>query len=83
MAYLGGMYANGVGGLQQDDAKALNWIRKSAEAGSGEGMADLGFFYENGLGGLPRDVEQAVILYQKAAQLGISKARDALTRLGR
>jgi TPR repeat protein len=33
MNWLGFMYANGRGGLPKDDAQAVSWFRKAADAG--------------------------------------------------
>ena len=83
MANLGAMYRDGRGGLSKDDAQAVSWYRKAADANDSNGMANLGFMYENGRGRLPKDEAQAVNWYRKAAQLGDTYAQEALKRLGR
>jgi TPR repeat protein len=77
------MYRDGRGGLVQDDAQAVNWFRKAADAGWARGMSHLGYMYEQGRGGLPKDLDQAANWYRKAAQLGDTYAVDAMRRLGR
>ena len=76
------MYANGRGGLPKDDAQAVRWFRKAADAGHAGRMTWLGVMYEKGRGGLPKDDAQAVSWYRKAAQMGYSYAQEALKRLG-
>jgi hypothetical protein len=76
------MYEKGLGGLPKDDAQAVSWYRKGADAGDARGMSGLGFMYEKGLGGLRKDEAQAVNWYRKAAALGNTDAEKALRRLG-
>lgn len=75
------MYENGQGGLPKNDAQAVSWYHKAADAGDPAGMTRLGFMYENGRGGLPQDGAQAVSWYRKAKDLGDTSALDSLTRL--
>ncbi len=77
------MYETGRGGLPKDQAQAVSWYRKAADAGDARAMANLGAMYETGRGGLPMDDAQAVSWYRKAAQLGNTEAQQALKRLGR
>ena len=70
MNNLGSMYLAGRGGLPQDDALAVNWYRKAAEAGDGLGMNNLGLMYLAGRGGLPHDDALAVNWFRKAAKAG-------------
>jgi TPR repeat protein len=70
MNNLGSMYLAGRGGLPQDDALAVNWYRKAAEAGDGLGMNNLGLMYLAGRGGLPHDDALAVNWFRKAAEAG-------------
>jgi TPR repeat protein len=72
----------GLGGLPKDEAQAVEWFRKAADAGSEPAMNSLGEMYENGRGGLPKDEVQAVSWYRKAADAGIEDAKAALKRLG-
>jgi TPR repeat protein len=68
--------------LPKDDAQAVIWFRKAAEAGDGSGMSALGDMYRDGRGGLPKDEAQAVTWYRKAAQLHDAHAQEALRLLG-
>jgi uncharacterized protein len=69
MAWLGRMYAIGVG-VPRDDVQAVSWVRRAAERGNGLGMAVLGVMYANGRGGLPRDDVQALSWIRRAAESG-------------
>jgi hypothetical protein len=82
MANLGVMYENGRAGLARDDAQAVAWYRRSAEAGGAAGMEFLAEAYENGQGGTPKDAAQAIVWYRKSAELGNIAAQAALKRLG-
>ena len=58
-------------GVPQDDAKAVEWFRKSADQGNAEAENSLGVMY--GLGrGVARDREEAVRWYKKAAKQGLA-----------
>jgi len=78
---VGQMYATGRG-APQDDAQAVSWYRKAADAGDGFGMSALGYMYETGRG-VPRNDAQAVIWYRKGAEAGNAYAVEALKRLRR
>jgi len=73
---LGLMYANG-DGVQQDDAKAVKWYRKSADKGVAAAQSNLGLMYKNGLGVKQDDVE-AVRWYRQAAEQGDAPAQSNL-----
>jgi uncharacterized protein len=45
MAHLGRMYEDGRGGLTRDDAEAIQWYRRGAEAGNGHAMAEAVQWY--------------------------------------
>ena len=79
MRALGFLYENGAGGLPKDDAQAVIWYRKAAEAGDGRAMANLGIMYETARGGLPKDDAQAVSWYRKAVDAGDGRG---MARLG-
>src|SRR5262249_52028860 len=49
MAYLGVLYANGLG-VTQDYAKAREWFEKAVDKGDVSAMASLGLIYANGFG---------------------------------
>ncbi len=58
MVNLGVMYENGRG-VERDDAEAVKWYRKAAEAGNAKGMVKLGLLYAKGRGVAEDDVEAA------------------------
>jgi TPR repeat protein len=55
---LGGLYADGRGGVPNDDQQAVVWYRKSAEQGFTMAQYDLGEMYNKGRG-VPKDEELA------------------------
>lgn len=69
---LGRAYEDGKG-VPQDDARAVEWFRKSAEQGNAQAQNSLGVMYALGRG-VPRDREEAVRWYKKAAKLGLPEA---------
>ena len=82
MNNLGRAYAYGQGGLTKDEAKAVEWFQKAAEAGNAIAMHNLGNCYEYGKGGLTKDKAKAMEWYWKAAEAGISEAAEKLQKLG-
>jgi TPR repeat protein len=73
------MYANGQG-VTQDNAKALHWLRKSAEQGNVDAQFSMGWVYENGQG-VTQSCVVALQWYRKAAALNHDRAQQSLTRL--
>ena len=67
---LGNCYEYGKGGLTKDEAKAVIWYEKAAEAGNANAMNNLGYAYDYGKGGLTKDEAKAVEWYRKAAEGG-------------
>jgi tetratricopeptide (TPR) repeat protein len=65
-----------------DDAEAVRWYRKAAEAGHAAAMNNLGVMYERGRG-VTQDDGEAVRWYRKAAEAGDETARENLQRLGK
>ena len=63
MGFVGSMYASGMG-TDQDNATALQWLQKSADAGSATGQCGLGLLYMHGQG-VPRDYEKAAQVWAK------------------
>jgi len=63
-----------------DNADALNWYRKAAEAGNSDGMVSVGFMYQNGHG-VSEDYFQAASWYQKAADTGNAAGLRSLGQL--
>ena len=74
MALLGLCYAKGLG-VEQDEAQAFEWGRKSAEAGDAVGMGLLGLCYEYGTG-VEKDEAQAQYWKQKAIEAGWEEDSD-------
>ena len=67
MRSLGFAYDYGKGGLTEDEAKAVEWYQKAAEAGDAIAMNNLGDYYEYG----PKDEAKAMEWYRKAAEAGM------------
>ena len=70
--YLGLMYDNGWG-VPQDDAKAVRWYRRAADAEYADAQVNLGEMYEKGDGVLQDDI-LAYVWYYLAADKGHEKA---------
>jgi hypothetical protein len=66
MVELGESYRSGEG-VTQDEAKALSWFKKAADAGNSWGMVSVGVMYSLGLDGGDANDEEAAQWYQKAA----------------
>ena len=77
---LGSMYARGQG-VEQDDAEAAKWYRKSADGGDLYGLDHLAGMYLIGGGGLPQDNSASVKLYREAATRGDADAQNMLGTL--
>ncbi len=71
--YLGIMYANG-NGVAQDSAKALMWLKKSANQGNANAQFNLGYMYVNG-SGVEQDYKEGVKWYRKSADQGFVEAQ--------
>jgi len=61
---LGWMYSNGMGGLEADDAKALEYYRKAAKQGWARSLLNLAWHYSNARG-VERDAAVAEDFYRK------------------
>lgn len=59
--------------VRQDDAKAVEWFRKSADQGDAQAENSLGVMYALGRG-VTRDREEAVRWYKMAARQGSAEA---------
>jgi TPR repeat protein len=70
MAEIGAMHRDGRAGLAKDDAQALGWFRKAAEAGYDPALVDVGWHAERGRGTAKNEV-QAVAWYRKAAEASV------------
>lgn len=64
-------------GVQRDEAKVLDWLRKSAVAGFAEAQDRLGYRYFYGEG-MPEDDEEALKWYRKAAEQGFAEGQRDL-----
>lgn len=71
--YLGIMYTKSRG-VEHDDAKAVEWLRKAAEQGYARAQCNLGAMYANGIG-VKTDYMQAFEWFLKAAGQGHARAQ--------
>ena len=69
---LGRAYFRGEG-APADNAKALEWISRSAEQGNPDALASLGFFYFQGVV-FEKDEAKAIEWFRKGAEAGSAKA---------
>lgn len=67
--YVARIYANGMGGVPVDYARAVSWYQKAAQQQYQSALQELGYMYEQGLG-VERDTLQALNLQRQAAGLG-------------
>ncbi|HKS54623.1 MAG TPA: caspase family protein, partial [Steroidobacteraceae bacterium] len=67
--YVARIYANGMGGVPVDYARAVTWYQKAAKQQYQSALQELGYMYEQGLG-VERDALQALNLQRQAAGLG-------------
>ena len=74
---LGLQYLNGTG-CTQNDFKALELFKKSADQGKSDGISMLGFMYEFNRGGAGYDIHKARMYYKQAADLGDEWAKKKL-----
>jgi hypothetical protein len=77
MNNLGVRYREGLG-VAKDEAEAVRWYRRAAEAGNTDAMTNLGFMYRDGRG-IAKDEVEAVRWYRRAAEAGNT---NAMTNLG-
>ena len=76
------LYLNADGkGSTQNFAKALVWLRKSADQGYDVAENCLGWMYQNGLG-VTADREMAAKWYREAVKDGNKDANERLHQLG-
>lgn len=60
-------YINGTG-VEKNDAEAVHWLTKAAEAGLGTAQYRLALAYDHGLFGLSEDPKQALPWFRRAAE---------------
>ena len=77
---LGTMYAKGEG-VEQDHARAVEWITKAADGGHGEAALMLGEAYLSGDLGLAADREQAIAWMERGAAAGYTPAANRLAEV--
>jgi hypothetical protein len=70
---VGYRYSVGVG-VPKNDAEAVKWFRKAADAGDVRAQSNLGKLYETGRG-LPKNEEEALQWYRKAAKQDYARAQ--------
>lgn len=75
---LGLMYAEGKGGLPQDDRKAAEWLRKAADQDVPEAQYTIGLFHSEGRGGLKKSETEAMKWWRRAADGGSAEAQHDL-----
>ena len=71
---LGGWYSDGMYGLPQDRAKALELWQQAGELGNTKSYSSIGGAYDNG-NGVERDEKKALHYYELAAMAGDSISR--------
>jgi len=69
MALLGHAYASANNPLVKNDAEAIRWCQKAAEANDAFGIASVGYCYEKGIG-VAQDEAEALRWHRKAAKAG-------------
>ncbi|MGH7180653.1 MAG: tetratricopeptide repeat protein [Nitrospiraceae bacterium] len=76
---LGGLYANGLGVLQNDQ-EAVKWYHKAAGQGHALAQVLIGTFYANGEGGVPQDLVRAHMWLNVAAAALSGDVRKKATK---
>lgn len=76
---VGSLYDSGFVGVDDKEARSLQWFRKAAELGQADAQNILGYFYLNGKRGIKRDLQKGGQWYELAAAQGNV---DALINLG-
>ncbi|POM73301.1 Hypothetical protein PHPALM_9863 [Phytophthora palmivora] len=79
---LGEYYAFGKGGVQKDQARAVQYYKEAATAGIIRAQYNLGYLYLTG-DGVPKDALQAEALFRKAAEKGFVMAMVNLAQMYR
>lgn len=78
---LGDIYKDGLGGVQRDIKKAVEYYEMGAEDGIGDCAFLLGILYKDGTDGLIPDYNLAYKWIREAALLDICDARNAIGQL--
>ncbi|MDR1349723.1 MAG: hypothetical protein LBJ59_02875 [Zoogloeaceae bacterium] len=74
---LGALYKDGLQGVTQDYAKAIQWFHKAAEQGNARAQYNIGLMCEGGQG-MTQDYAAAEKWYRKAAEQGHVEAQNNL-----
>ena len=77
---MGFFYSNGRGGVDKDDAKALDFFQKGADLGSQAAQVNLARFYLEGRG-VGADREKGLALMESAASTGSEDAHASLAEI--
>lgn len=79
MNTVGVIHAQGLG-VPVDEAEAVRWFLRAAEAGSLDARRNMGIVFENGMGGMPVDLHAAVSWFEFALEGGLSRASNDVGR---
>lgn len=77
---LSDLYFNGLGGIEKDLSKMLEWNQKLASLGDANGLYNVGICYCRGYG-VDVDEDKAIPYFEKAVNAGSFKAAQELVRL--
>ncbi|GMF47401.1 unnamed protein product [Phytophthora fragariaefolia] len=79
---LGEYYSHGKGGVEKDQARAVQYYKEAASAGIVTAQFNLGYLFLTG-DGVPKDALQAEALFRKAAEKGFVMAMVNLAQMYR
>ncbi len=79
MLNLANLYAQGQG-VERDEQRAADWLRRAAEFGDPRAQVELGLAYESGLG-VPREPQTAADWFRLAAEQGDAQGQFNLAVL--
>lgn len=65
-------------GIEHDEASAIDWCLKAAEAGSRRAMFNVGSFYATGNSKIEQDIKETVVWYERARAGGHGRAAAML-----
>ena len=77
---IGKVYLLGLYGVEQDSAKALEWLEKAAAQGYARSLFWLGLLYETG-DGVKKDLPKAKELFKQACDKGVEEGCEAYKKL--
>ena len=78
---LGYAYLKGALGFPKDPAKAIYWLRKSAEQANVGAQRTLAHAYAAGLDGVPQDFSESAKWFERAATQGDSYSKSQLAAM--